>query len=687
MNDISKAKTLEDMDIDALCVNTIRTLAMDAVQAANSGHPGTPMALAPAAYALWSRFLKHNPRDPQWFDRDRFVLSNGHASMLLYAMLHLTGYDLSLDDIKRFRQWGSKTPGHPEYRHTPGVETTTGPLGQGIMTAVGMAIAEAHLAAVFNRAGHRIVDHYTYVFASDGDMMEGASHEAASLAGHLGLGKLIVLFDDNRITIEGGTALAFSDDTERRFEGYHWHVQNLGDKGTDIEAITRAFRAARAETARPSLIILRTHIAEGAPNAQDTPEAHGAALGEEEVKLTKEAYGWPHEERFLVPARAAAHMGEAVRRGEDLENEWRQALARYREAHPDLAAQFEASLRGDLPADWHETLPRFAAGEALATRSASGKVINRIAGKLPWLMGGSGDLAPSTNTIIKESGDLEKNAYANRNLHWGVREHLMVAASSGIALHGGLRPYAATFFIFTDYARPAIRLAAMMGLPVIYVMTHDSVGLGEDGPTHQPIEHLASFRAMPNMCLIRPGDANETAFAWRAALERRDGPTMLVLTRQKLPVFDRARLAGAEGAIKGAYVLSKEEGELPQVVLIASGSEVQLILAAKDKLAQENIAARAVSMPSWELFRIQPQAYRDAVLPPTVKARVAVEAGATLGWCEWVGEAGRVIGINRFGASAPYKENFAHFGFTVDHVVETAKDCLGGWTRITNLGE
>jgi transketolase len=674
---IVESPKVKESSLDELCINTIRTLAMDAVQQAKSGHPGTPMALAPAAYVLWMQFMRYNPRNPHWFNRDRFVLSNGHASMLQYAMLYLTGYDLSLEDIERFRQWASKTPGHPEYRVTPGVETTTGPLGQGFMNAVGMAIAEAHLAATFNRQSHAIVDHYTYAFLSDGDLMEGASHEAASLAGHLGLGKLVCLYDDNHISIEGNTELAFSDHTARRFEGYHWHVQDLGDKANDLRAVADALSRAQEEKARPSIIILRSHIAYGAPNAQDTAEAHGAPLGEDEIRATKTAYGWPAEAKFHVPEKVLTHMRQAVGQGEKMEHDWQERYAAYREAHADVAQRFEAALHDTPPADWTQAIPVFQSEDGpLATRSASGKVLNAIAPHIPWLMGGSGDLAPSTNTIIKGAGDFERGEYANRNMHWGVREHVMCAASSGMALHGGVRPYAATFLIFTDYARPAIRLACMMELPVIYVMTHDSIGLGEDGPTHQPIEQLPALRAIPQMCLIRPADANETAYAWRVAIDRKDGPTMLVLTRQGLPVFDRQKVASAEGVVRGAYVLAKERGERPDIVLIASGSEVQLILGAQERLAAEGIDARVVSMPSWELFRAQTQDYCNQVLPPSVKARLAVEAAAPFGWCEWVGDQGAVIGIHRFGASAPYKDTFAHFGFTVDHVMERAKSLL-----------
>jgi transketolase len=660
--------------LDTLCINTIRTLAMDAVQKADSGHPGTPMALAPLAYVLWTRFLQYNPENPQWFNRDRFVLSAGHASMLQYAMLFLTGYDLSLDDLKVFRQWGSKTPGHPEYTRTPGIETTTGPLGQGFMNAVGMAIAEAHLAAVFNRPGHDIVNHYTYAICSDGDLMEGASHEAASLAGHLKLGKLIFIYDDNHISIEGKTEITFSDDVTRRFEGYHWHVQNLGEKANDLAAITRALLRAQQEKDRPSLIIIRSHIGYGAPHMQDTKEAHGQALGEEEVKLTKRFYEWPEDEHFYVPQEVLDHMRQAKDHGRELEAAWNQMFADYRQQNEKLARLFEASFHGDLPDDWAGDIPEFPVDQSpMATRDAGGKVLNAIARKVPWLMGGSGDLAPSTKTLIEGSDYLEVGQYQNRNIAWGVREHAMCGCSSGLALHGGIRPYASTFFIFTDYARPSIRLAAMMELPVIYIMTHDSIGLGEDGPTHQPIEHLASFRAMPHMCVIRPADANETAWAWRAALMRNKGPTMLVLTRQKVPIFDRTGLGSAKGLLKGAYILSREQAERPDVVLIASGSEVQLILQAQPELERQGIHARVVSMPSWELFDQQDESYRNGILPLDVTARLAVEAGAALGWCQYVTDHGGTITINEFGASAPAKELFQHYGFTVENIVNHAK--------------
>lgn len=666
------------MNVAELSIHTIRTLSMDAVQKANSGHPGTPMALAPLAYALWTGHLRYNPRNPDWFDRDRFVLSCGHASMLLYAVLHLTGYALSLDEVIRFRQWGSKTPGHPEYGLTPGVETTTGPLGQGFMNAVGMAMAEAHMASVFNRPGGAVVDHRTYVFLSDGDIMEGASHEAASLAGHLGLGKLICVYDDNRITIDGETSLSYSDDVAKRFDAYNWHVQDLGDSAEDLSGISDAFDLAKAEAERPSLIVVRSHIGYGSPRYQDTARAHGAPLGQEEVEAAKRTYGWPEGEAFLVPEAVSAHMGEAVSRGAALEADWSRRFARYASENPELAAKFRAALQGAPPAGWERRIPRFSAAEgALATRAASGKVLNRISAAIPWLMGGSADLAASNNSLLADSGNFARGGYGNRNVYWGVREHVMGAACSGMALHGGVRPYAATFLTFTDYARPAIRLAALMGLPVIYVMTHDSIGLGEDGPTHQPIEHLASLRAVPGLAVIRPCDANETAVAWRVAIERMGGPTMLVLTRQGLPTLERSAENEADGLARGAYVVSPERGDSPRAILIATGSEVQLALEAQGALAVDGVDARVVSMPSWELFREQPLSYRDSVLPAGVKARVAIEAGASMGWREWVGDAGVVLGLDRFGASAPYQEIYAHFHLTPENVAQHAKALVG----------
>ncbi len=663
--------------LDELSINTIRTLSMDAVQKANSGHPGTPMALAPAIYILYKKHLKFNPRNPKWFNRDRFILSNGHASMLLYSTLYLMGYNISLEDLKNFRQWDSITPGHPENERTPGVETTTGPLGQGFMNGVGMGIAERHLAAMFNVKGYKIVDHYTYVFCSDGDLMEGASHEAASIAGHLGLGKLIYFYDDNHISIEGETELTYSDNVKKRFEGYNWHVQNIGEKANDIKVISEAIDNAKKEKDKPSLIIIRSHIAYGAPNMHDTAESHGSPLGEEEVKLTKKFYGWPEDKTFYVPDDVQQHMNRTIEKGNKSEEEWNEKYKSYKKDNPELAKRFESMLKLELPKNWDANLPAFAATDKpVATRSAGGKILNSIAEHLPWLIGGSGDLSPSTKTLLKNTDYFEKGHYENRNFTYGIREHGMCGISNGIYLHGGLRPFASTFFVFTDYARPSIRLASIMEIPIIYVMTHDSIGLGEDGPTHQPIEHLASLRAMPHMYIIRPADANETIYAWKAAIKRTNGPTMLVLSRQNLPIFDRSKVSPAEGVLKGAYILSKEKSDTPDIILISTGSEVYLILEAQEKLKEKNINARVVSMPSWEFFREQSKEYKEEVLPSDVKARLAVEAGSPMGWCEWVGDSGDVIGITKFGASAPYKEIYKHYGFTVDNIVERSEKLL-----------
>jgi transketolase len=663
-------------DIDLRCITTIRTLAMDAVQKADSGHPGTPMALAPLAYVLYTRCMRHSPTHPDWPDRDRFVLSCGHASMLLYASLHLAGYDLSAHELQSFRQWGSRTPGHPEHGLAPGVETTTGPLGQGFANGVGMAIAEAHLAARFNRPGHEIVNHRVFALVSDGDLMEGISHEAASLAGHLRLGKLVYCYDDNHITIEGSTDLAFSEDVAQRFAGYGWHVQRVAD-GNDLAALEAALAAATAETARPSLILVRTHIAWGSPHKQDTAEAHGSPLGADEVALTKAAYRWPPSPSFLVPDDVREHFGRCVRHGAELEAEWRERFTAYERAFPDLAAEWRAALAGELPAGWERTLPVFTPRDgALATRAWSAKVLNAVAPVVTTLVGGSADLAPSTNTLITGSADLEAGAYGARNMHFGIREHAMGGILNGMALHGGVRPYGATFLVFSDYMRPAIRLAALMGLPVIYVFTHDSVGLGEDGPTHQPIEQVAALRAIPRLAVIRPADGPEVAEAWRAALQRTAGPTALILTRQKVAVIDRARFAPATGLAQGAYVLAEADGGRPRLLLLATGSEVALCLAVRELLEREGIPTRVVSMPSAELFAEQPAAYRDAVLPPDVAARVAVEAAATFGWHRWVGAAGDVVGIDHFGASAPYERIFAEFGFTADAVAPRARAVL-----------
>jgi transketolase len=661
--------------LDELSVTTIRTLAMDAVERADSGHPGTPMALAPAAHVLFTRFLKHNPENPSWPDRDRFVLSCGHASMLLYGALHLSGYDLGLDEIRSFRQWGSRTPGHPERGVTPGVEITTGPLGQGCGASVGMALAEAHLAARFNRPGHAVVDHRTWLLCSDGDLMEGVASEAASLAGHLRLGKLVWIWDDNRITIEGATELTFSEDVARRFEGYGWRVLRVAD-ANDLPAVAAAMAAACSATDRPTLIAVRSHIAWGAPAKQDTADAHGAPLGADEVRATKRAYGWPEDEHFLVPDQVREHCRQAER-GRAVEAAWAARVDGWSRQHPELAREWQRRLEGRLPEGWTAALPAFApGGKEIATRVASGKALNAIAGRLPELVGGSADLGPSCKTQIEGSGDLTAASPGERNLHFGIREHGMAAILNGLSLHGGIRPYGSTFLVFADYMRPSIRLAALMGLPVIYVFTHDSIWVGEDGPTHQPVEQLASLRAIPNLAVVRPADANETAAAWRVAVERRDGPTALVLSRQNLPVLaGTAELAG-EGVAAGAYVLA-DGGSAPAVVLIATGSEVALAAAARDQLAARGIAARVVSMPSWELFAAQPAASREAVLPPGVP-RLAIEAGVSMGWCRWVGERGEVLGLDRFGASAPGKVVAARLGFTVEAVVERVLALLEG---------
>jgi transketolase len=660
------------VSIDELSINTVRTLSMDAVQKADSGHPGTPMALAPLGYVLWTRHLRHNPADPHWANRDRFVLSAGHASMLLYSLLYLTGYDVTLDDLKQFRQWGSRTPGHPEYGFTPGVETTTGPLGQGIGNAVGMAAAEAHLAAVFNREGHEVVDHRTWFIAGDGDLMEGVSHEAASFAGHFKLGKLIGFYDDNRITIDGSTDLTYSDDAAARFESYGWHVQRVDDVN-DLDALDRAIDAAKAETTRPSLVIVRTVIGYGSPNRAGTAKAHGEPLGAGEVTLAKERLGWSWREPFYVPEDALAHWRRARPAGEAMQAEWGERIAAYRAAHPADAAELERRLRGELPEGWEEAVPEFSAESgAVASRAASGTVINAIAPRLPELVGGSADLAGSNNTMIKSAGTFSADDYAGRNVPFGIREHGMGAILNGMALHGGVIPYGGTFLVFSDYMRPPIRLAALMHQRVIYVFTHDSIGLGEDGPTHQPVEQLTALRCIPNLTVIRPADAGETAEAWRVAVKHATGPVALVLTRQKLGFIDRTKYASASGVARGAYVLADAAGGSPQVVLISTGSEVALVLQAQERLAAEGIRARAVSMPSQELFARQPAAYREQVLPAGVP-RVAIEAAHPMSWYRWVGAEGTVIGIERFGASAPYARIYEELGLTVDRLVEAAR--------------
>ena len=662
-------------DLDQLCINTIRTLAMDAIQRARSGHPGMPMGAADMAYVLWTRFLRHNPANPLWPDRDRFVLSAGHGSMLLYSLLHLTGYDLPLEELMNFRQWGSRTPGHPEYGLTPGVETTTGPLGQGFANGVGMAIAEAYLAARFNRPGHKIVDHYTYAIVSDGDLMEGIASEAASLAGHLRLGKLIYLYDDNRVSIEGSTDLAFTEDRGQRFQAYGWHVQRVD--GYDLEAIAAAIRAAQRDP-RPSLIMARTHLAYGSPHKQNDAKAHGAPLGEEEVRLTKENLGWPTEPPFFIPEEALARFRQALERGRAWEAEWRARFDAYAAEYPDLAEEWRMAMAGELPPGWDAALPVFKPEDGpMATRAASGKVLNAIAPRLPTLIGGSADLAPSTKTYLEGLGDFGAEDRLGRNLHFGVREHAMGGILNGMALHGGVIPFGGTFLVFSDYMRPSIRMAAMMGLHVIYVFSHDSLWIGEDGPTHQPVEQLAALRAIPNLTVIRPADANETVVAWRVALEQRSGPVALILSRQSLPILDRTSLAPAEGLVRGAYVLAEAEGGRPDLILIATGSEVHLALEAQKLLAERGVRARVVNMPSWELFDRQPESYRRAVLPPEVTARLAIEAGVSQGWHRYVGPAGDVLGIERFGASAPYKVLQEKFGFTAEDVAQRALALLG----------
>ncbi len=659
---------MTDTSLEQLCVDTIRTLSIDGVQKANSGHPGMPMGMADAAYVLWTQFLRHNPKNPDWPDRDRFVLSAGHGSMLLYSLLHLTGYDLPLEQLKQFRQWDSLTPGHPEYGLTPGVETTTGPLGQGFANGVGMAIAEAFLAATFNRPGHEIVNHYTYAIVSDGDLMEGVSHEAASLAGHLKLGKIIYLYDDNHISIDGSTELAFTENRLKRFEAYGWHTQQID--GHNRAAVAAAIKAAQAVTDQPSIIACRTTIGYGSPHKANTAEVHGSPLGEDEVRLTKEVYGWDPDLHFYIPDEALTKFRQAVTQGAELEAAWKGRLEAYTAAYPQEADQFRQALSGELPAGWAEALPTFpAGGKAVATRQASGQVLNAIAPIIPTLLGGSADLAPSNNTFLKGYPVFGNDSFAGRNFHFGVREHGMGSILNGMALHGGVISYGGTFLVFADYCRPAIRIAALSHIPTIFVFTHDSIGLGEDGPTHQPVEHLPALRVIPNLIVIRPADANETVQAWKVALERRDAPVALLLTRQGLPVYDRAVMGDAAGLAKGAYVLLDTAKVYPDIILLASGSEVELAVGAAAKLAEQGIGARVVSMPSWELFKEQPPEYQEAVLPSAVKARLAIEAAVPFGWEQWVGPAGAVIGINRFGASAPYKVLFEQLGFTVDNVV------------------
>ncbi len=666
---MKSSTAVETASLDQLCVNTIRTLAMDMVQKAKSGHPGMPMGAAAMAYALWTRHLRFNPQNPKWPDRDRFVLSAGHGCALQYALLYLTGFDVSLDDLKQFRQWGAKTPGHPEYGHTPGVEVTTGPLGQGFGNGVGFAMAERILAARFNGDDASIVDHRTYVIASDGDMMEGVASEAASLAGHLQLGRLIVLYDDNQVSLDGPTSLSFTnEDVRKRFDAYGWHTQLVED-GNDVDAIDRAIAAAKADP-RPSMIAVRTHIGYGAPHKQDTSAAHGEPLGDDEVRAAKRFYGWPEDKTFFVPDEALAHFRQAVSRGQKLETEWRSALDALQAKRPALARQFNDEQAGKLPADWERSLPSFKPSDGpMATRDASAKAINALAPVVPALIGGSADLATSNKTSVNDCDDFEPGNYQGRNLRFGVREHAMGAALTGLALHGGLRPYGGTFLIFSDYMRPAIRLAALQGANPIYVWTHDSIGLGEDGPTHQPIEQIASLRAIPNMTIMRPADANESVVCWRMALAHTGGPVGMAFTRQKVNVLDPAVAAGAA---RGGYVVAPESGGDLKLILIGTGSEVHTCIAARELLQQKGVPTRVVSLPCWSIFEAQDRAYRDEVLPPRVHARVAVEAASVFGWERYVGDHGAVIGMTRFGASAPAEVLFKEFGFTPERVAERA---------------
>jgi transketolase len=667
--------------LEALCINTIRTLSMDAVQKAKSGHPGTPMALAPLAFTLWDRYFRFNPRNPHWPGRDRFILSNGHACMLLYSMLYLTGYDLSLDDIKQFRQWGSKTPGHPEYGLVPGAEATTGPLGQGCGNSVGMAIAQRWLTSQFSKDGQNPFDYRIYVICGDGCLMEGVSNEAASVAGHLGLSNLIWFYDNNHITIEGSTSLAFSDDVALRFEGWHWNVLRVSDVN-DLDMLDVAIQAAQREVARPTLVIVDTHIGWGSPHRQDTKEAHGEALGEDEVRLTKLAYGWPPDEHFLVPEEVKAYMGEAVERGAQWEQEWNDRYSAWSKQFPDLAKTCQQMLNQELPDGWAKDIPTFPPdAKGMATRESDSKVLNAVAKNVPWLLGGAADLYPSTKTLIDGATNFEKGNYGGRNFHFGIREHTMGSIVNGMAL-SGLRPYGATFFIFSDYMRPVLRLAALMDQPVIFIYTHDSFCLGEDGPTHQPIEHLMSLRAIPRLLLFRPADANEVAETWRYIMPLKKIPVALALTRQGVPTFDRTKYASAAGVAKGAYIMA-DSGGTPDIILMGTGSEVQLCIGAYEKLTAEGVKARVVSMPCWRLFDEQPDEYKTRVFPPEVRARLAVEAGASLGWSEYVGPHGYVVAHDDFGASAPLKDLLKHFGFTVDNVLAKAREVL---TKVKALG-
>ena len=671
--------TIPKTDLDQLSINTIRTLSLDAVQKANSGHPGLPLGMAPAAYVLWTKFLRHNPKNPKWFNRDRFLLSAGHGSMLLYSLLHLTGYDLPLEELKRFRQLHSKTPGHPENVLTPGVEITTGPLGQGFANGVGMGIAQKHLAALYNKPGNAVVDHFIYCICSDGDLMEGVSYESASLAGHLKLDNLIYLYDDNHVTIDGFTDLAFTEDVTKRFEAAEWHVSEVDD-GNDLKAIERAVREAQKIKGKPKLIRIKTIIGYGMPK-QGTNKAHSDAPGEEAVRETKRNLGWPEDKHFFIPKEVLAHFRQAVKNGAKFEKEWEAAVKKYEKAFPELGKSFADTRKARLPDGWEKSLPSFKDVESKATRAYSGEVINAIAGSIPQLVGGSGDLTPSNNTYIKSSADFQPGQYQNRNIHFGIREHAMGSSMNGMALYGSLIPFGGTFQTFSDYMRPAIRLAALSHIRVLFVFTHDSIGLGEDGPTHQSVEHLAALRAIPNLAVIRPCDAHEVREAWRAALKRDNGPTSFALSRQKVAVIDRKKFADARGLHKGAYVLAEAEtkdGEAatPQLILIATGSEVGLAMEAREKLINSGVPTRVVSMPCWEFFDAQPEKYKESVLPPNVKARLAIEAGVSLGWSKYVGDAGDTLTVDRFGESAPAEDVFRDFGFTVENVIRKAKRLL-----------
>jgi transketolase len=656
-------------------INTLRFLSADAIQKANSGHPGLPMGTAAIGYTIWTKHMKYNPKNPNWFDRDRFILSGGHGSMLLYSLLHLTGFDLSLEELKNFRQWGSLTPGHPEFGLTPGIETTTGPLGQGLSNGVGMAIAEAHLAKIFNRPGHDIVNHYTYAIVTDGDLMEGVASEAASLAGHLKLGKLIYFYDDNRISIEGSTDIAFTEDRGKRFEAYGWQVLYVED-GNDVDALNAAVAEAKADP-RPSLIVCRTHIGYGLPTKQDTAKAHGSPPGDEELDNAKKNMDWPVEPRFFIPDDVLDHFRQAIPRGENAETDWNTKFSEYKEAYPELAAEFERRMNGILPSNWEDSLPVFPADEkGLATRVSSGKVMNAIAEALPELMGGSADLAPSTKTWLDNSPAFNLDTPEGRNIHFGVREHGMGSIVNGMAFHKGFIPFGSTFLVFSDYLRPTVRIAALSHLQTVWVLTHDSIGVGEDGPTHQPIEHMAAMRSIPNLVNIRPADANETSEAWAAVVKRQNGPTLLALTRQNLPTLDRTEFNSAKGLHQGAYILKDLGNGKTDIILMASGSEVQLMIESGKILAEEGYNVRLVSFPSWELFAAQDQTYQDSVLLPEVSNRIAIEAGVTLGWERWVGSKGKIIGIDHFGASAPAETIFKNFGFTTENVVNTAEELL-----------